>query len=295
MGKLPESLLFMKSQQIYARGPEHQERKIIQGVESPKEISVEGTKGCVEGNGKLAPLTFRGYQDKNHLDQWARENERLSLLGSKAAVFGHEVANSLTVISSSLQFVEMELETKQVGDPDLIAVIKSAVGEIDRLGSLLKEFRSPVRFQTCDLTSTDLVKVIEEVLALEVLVCQAGGIIVKFEFEDAVPRVRLDAAKIKQVVLNLCKNAVEAMPQGGCLTLKVCRSGRTVVLEISDNGIGLPESVNIFELFRTTKPGGSGIGLSVVQQIVSAHNGTIACASEAGRGTTFRIVFPIAN
>ena len=63
-------------------------------------------------------------------------------------------------------------------------------------------------------------KVVEEFLALEVLVCHAGGIIIKFEFENAPPLVKLDAAKIKQVILNLCKNSVEAMPQGGCLTLK---------------------------------------------------------------------------
>lgn len=284
----------MKSQQIYPREREHQGRKRMQRVASPKEIFVEGTNGYVEGNGKLGPVTSRSYQDQNHLDQWARENERLSLLGSRAAVFGHEVANSLTVISSSLQFVEMELEKKQANDPALIAVIQSAVGEIDRLDSLLSEFRSPVRLQTCDLISTDLVKIVEEVLALEVLVCQAGGIIVKLEFEDVVPRVRLDAAKIKQVILNLCKNAVEAMPQGGCLTIKIYPSGQTVVLEISDNGVGLPESVNVFELFKTTKPGGSGMGLFIVQQIVSAHNGTIACTSET-RGTTFKIVFPIAE
>ncbi len=267
----------------------------MQGIEGAKETMAEGTEGYVGGNGKLAPVTFRGYQDKNHLDQWAQENERQSLLGSRAAVFGHEVANSLTIISSSLQFVEMELERKQVNDPGLVAIIRGAVGETDRLDSLLNEFRSPARFQTVDLICTDLVKVVEEVLALEVLVCRAGGIIVKFEFEDAVPLVRLDAAKIKQVILNLCKNAVEAMSQGGCLTLNVCRSGQTVVLEISDNGVGVPDSVNVFELFKTTKPGGSGIGLSVVQQIVSAHNGTIACTSETGHGTTFKIVFPIAN
>jgi signal transduction histidine kinase len=139
------------------------------------------------------------------------------------------------------------------------------------------------------------VKVVEEILALEMLVCRAAGIIVKFEFEDAVPQVRLDAAKIKQVILNLCKNAVEAMPQGGCLTLNVYRTEPTVVLEISDTGIGMPENLNKFELFKTTKPGGSGIGLSVVQQIVSAHNGTITCTSESGRGTTFKVVFPIVN
>lgn len=285
----------MKSQQIYPGERKHQERRIIQGVESPKEIFAEGTEGSAEGNGKLAPATFRGYQDKNHLNQWGRENERLSLLESRAAVFGHEVANSLTVISSSLQFVKTEFETKGVNDAALVAVIRGAAGEVDRLDSLLNEFRSPGRFPTSDLISTDLVKVIEEVLVLEALVCRARGIIVKFEFENTVPLVKLDAAKIKQAILNLCKNAVEAIPQGGRLTLKIYGCGRKVVLEISDNGIGLPESVNIFELFETTKPGGSGIGLAVVQQIVSAHNATIACASEAGRGTTFKIVFPIAD
>jgi len=265
----------------------------MQSIEGSKETIVEAGEGCVGVNGKCATTTFSGYEDENHRDQWAHENEPLSLLGSRAAVFGHEFANSLTVISSSLQFVERELEKRRVNDSALMAVIQSALGEINRLDLLLNEFRSPAAFQACELINTDLVKVVEEVLALQMLICRAGGIVVKFEFEDAVPLVRLDAAKIKQVVLNLCKNAVEAMPQGGCLTLKVCRSGRTVVLEISDNGIGMPENLNKFELFKTTKPGGSGIGLSIVQQIVLAHNSTITCASHAGHGTTFRIVFPI--
>jgi len=266
-----------------------------QGRKIRKETFVKGTGGYVGSNGKLASVTSMGYQDKNHLDQQVQENERLSLLGNKSAVFGHELANSLTVISSSLQFVEMDLERKQVDDPALLAVIQGAVGEVYRLDSLLNEFRFPARFQICDLICCDLVKIVEEILALQMLVCRAAGIIVKFEFEDAVPQLRLDTAKIKQVILNLCKNAVEAMPQGGCLTLKVYRTEPTVVLEIIDNGIGMPENLNKFELFKTTKPGGSGIGLSVVRQIVSAHNGTITCTSESGRGTTFKVVFPIVN
>lgn len=267
----------------------------MQGIEGSNQTFGEGIEGSGGGKRKLAPATSRSYHDENYRDQSARENERLSLLGSRAAVFGHEVANSLTVISSTLQFVERELATKRVDDPALIAVIRGAVGEVDRLDSLLDEFRSSGRFQTCNLISTDLVKVIEEVLALQMLVCRAGGITVKFEFENALPLVKLDPAKIKQAILNLCRNAVEAMPQGGCLMLNAYRSERTVILEISDNGTGIPDSVNIFELFKTTKPDGSGIGLFIVQQIVSAHHATIMYTSEAGRGTTFRIVFPIAD
>jgi signal transduction histidine kinase len=267
----------------------------LKGVGISKELFVEGTQNAVGSGARLRSIAGGSHPDQKKSERWAQENEPLSLLGSRAAVFGHEVANSLHVISSSLQFVEMELEKNQVNDPALIAVVEGAVGEINRLDSLLDEFRFPARLQAVELISTDLVEVVKEVLVLEMLVCRARGIIVEFEFEDAVPLVKLDATKMKQVVLNLCKNAVEAMPQGGCLTIKIYRSGRTVVLEIGDNGIGVPDSVNTFALFKTTKPGGSGIGLFIVQQIVSTHSGTIACTSEAGQGTTFKIVFPIAN
>jgi signal transduction histidine kinase len=97
------------------------------------------------------------------------------------------------------------------------------------------------------------------------------------------------------VILNLCKNAVEAMPKGGCLAVKSYSFGDAVVLEIIDNGVGIPKEANIFALFKTTKIEGSGLGLAVVEQIVSAHNGTIDYTSELGSGTTFKIVFPIAT
>jgi signal transduction histidine kinase len=248
--------------------------RMVPVVESHKETFAVGA------NGKLVPFTGNRFP---------------SLFESREAVFVHEVRNVLTVILSALQFVERELEAKQVQDRALTAVIEGGVEAIDRAGSLLDEFRSPAHFQTTDFVSTDLVRVVQEVLALEIVVCRAVGIEVKFEIEDAVPRVRLNARKIKQAILNLCKNAIEAMPKGGCLTLKVYRSGPTVVLEISDNGIGLPDSVNIFELFQTTKAGGTGIGLFLVQQIVSEHNAAITCTSKAGRGTTFKVVFPAAD
>jgi signal transduction histidine kinase len=82
------------------------------------------------------------------------------------------------------------------------------------------------------------------------------------------------------------------MRDGGCLTVKVYRSERMVVLEIGDTGIGIPRGMNIFESFNTTKAGGSGLGLPLVQQIVSAHNGTINYTTEAGHGTTFKVCLP---
>ncbi len=228
-------------------------------------------------------------QDQIHPEQRAQETERLALLGTMATVFAHEVGNPLAGISLSLKCVESQLEKQEISPPSLISMIRGAIGEIDRLGSLLKEFRSLAPEQTLDLECADLVKIVEEALALEMIAYRAAGITVKFAFEEALPLVSLDTAKIKQVILNLCKNAVEAMPEGRCLTLKCYRTRGMVVLEISDDGVGVPDDVNIFELFKTTKPSGTGLGLPLVQQIVSAHNGTIDYKSEPGRGATFKV------
>jgi signal transduction histidine kinase len=159
---------------------------------------------------------------------------------------------------------------------------------------MLNEFRSLSVPQSLDFKSTDLRKVVEETLAIQLIVYRAAGVVVKFDFADPLPAANLDAVKIKQVILNLCKNAVEAMPKGGCLTVKCYAFGATVVLEIADNGMGMPEGIDPFALFKTTKLGGSGLGLPIVEQIVLAHNGTIDYTSELEGGTTFTIVFPAA-
>jgi signal transduction histidine kinase len=216
-------------------------------------------------------------------------------MGARAAILSHELANSITVISSALQFIDTELGKKRVNDPAFTVTIRGALEEVKRLASMLDEFRSPAHLETCELVRGDLVKLIQEIVALQILVCAPQGISVSFESDDAILPMKLNTAKLKQLVLNLCKNAADAMPEGGQLALKVYRCGPSIGLDITDNGIGIADNPNTFELFKTTKPGGSGIGLSVVQQIVSAHNGTITCSSGAGRGTTFKIVFPAAD
>ena len=221
----------------------------------------------------------------------SQETERLALVGTMAAVFAHEVANPLSGLSASLRFVESDLEEKDFDVPFLRATVQGAMREVDRLVTLLNEFRSLAVPQRLDLKLTDFQEIIEEILASEKLAYRAAGITVKTDFES-LPMIRIDPAKIKQVVLNLCKNAVEAMRGGGCLMVKAYRSELMVVLEISDDGIGVAHGVNIFELFKTTKPCGSGLGLPVVQQIVSAHNGTINYTTEAGQGTTFKVCLP---
>jgi signal transduction histidine kinase len=219
----------------------------------------------------------------------AQESERLALLGISAATFAHEVANPLSAIFGALQFIKSELEGKHLNSPVLTTTVLGAIQEVDRLCLLLNEFRALALPQHLDLQSTDIKEVIEEVLAIQMRIYAAAGCSVRLEFENDLPPVTLDTAKMKQVILNLCNNAIEAMPEGGCLTLKSYHSGQAIVLEIGDTGVGVPEDMDVFELFKTTKIGGTGLGLPIVQQIISAHNGTINYTTAPGHGTTFKI------
>ena len=120
----------------------------------------------------------------------------------------------------------------------------------------------------------------------------ANPITLEEQFPEDLPQVMADTEKLKAVLLNLSKNAIEAMPKGGKLTLRGYQSGKNVYIEVEDTGVGIPAGVNIFEPFTTSKATGWGLGLSIVQQIISAHNGTIEYRSDPGQGTIFKIRLP---
>jgi signal transduction histidine kinase len=281
--------------------PSSEEKKLMETTYQGKRVGVSSERFIAGGqNGvAIAPRrasTTRGrVADLKGLAPTAKESERLALLGTMAAVFAHEVANPLHGISTALEFVERELESTNFEVDFLLATLQAAMREIDRLGSLLNEFRGIATAQNLDFQKTDLVKNTKEVLSCQRDACRALGITLELQFENPLPPVMADADKIKQVVLNLCKNAVDAMPAGGRLTVNGYHAAEMVVLEISDTGTGIPEGLEVFELFRTTKPGGSGLGLPLVRQIVSAHRGAINYTSEPGHGTTFKVYLPAAD
>jgi signal transduction histidine kinase len=264
-------------------------------VGASNERSVTGTQNT---RGNVVPLKLINGGRHSRLERpghRVHNSERLALLGISAAAFAHEVANPLSAIFGALQFVESELEGEHVNGPVLRTTVLGAMREVDRLCLLLSEFRALALPQNLNLQSTDIKKVIEDVLAVQMRVYAAAGCSVTLEFENDLPPVTLDTAKVKQVILNLCNNGIEAMPEGGCLTLKGYHSGQSMVLEIRDTGVGVPEGLDVFELFKTTKAGGTGLGLPIVHQIISAHNGTINYTTEPGRGTTFKISLPAAD
>jgi signal transduction histidine kinase len=207
------------------------------------------------------------------------------------ALFAHEVANSLNSVFACLQLLDMKAQEQCWRDPEMKSLLESAQGEIKRLGALLKDFRSFSQPRDYDFELTDVSQLIDEVIGEDKLVYDSAGVRLEFDFPQTL-LVKLDQEKMKQAILRLCKNAVEAMPSGGVLTFRGYEAEGRVFLEIGDTGAGIPEGLEVFAPFRTTKPRGSGLGLPIVSQIISGHNGIIDYVSDPGKGTTFKISLP---
>jgi two-component system, LuxR family, sensor kinase FixL len=256
----------------------------------PIELSV--TK-IVEDQEAHYAAFIRDISEKVRLQEQMVENERLIAIGTTAAKIGHELANPLNGMSLTIQLLEQRLN-RQLNpvDGQITSTVNRLRNEVSRLGTLLEEFRSLSRREKFDFQPTTLTALVGEAIEIEMPRYAEKGIQVECSFASDLPTIIVDIDKMKQVILNLAKNAAEAMAGGGKISIKATASDDKVTLEISDTGTGIPTGIDIFEPFFTTKPQGIGIGLSIVQQIVRAHGGSITYDSEHGKGTTFVIALP---
>jgi two-component system sensor histidine kinase HydH len=206
----------------------------------------------------------------------------------------HEIANPLSGMYSTVQFLERELaDPNGISFETLRRDIENLRSEIDRLRALLHELRDFIRSSRLDLRSVSLGQIAAEVVAMEQHDHRARGVRTELDCPPSLPCVIADRQKLKQVLLNLCKNAVEAMSDGGKLVVRARQQGDEVVLEVKDTGSGIPDDVEVFKIGSTIKPNGLGLGLVIARQIVAAHGGVISYRSEPNKGTTFRIAIPL--
>ncbi len=234
---------------------------------------------------------IRDISEKAHLQAQLVERARLASIDETTAMLVHEIANPLNGLSMSIQLLERRLG--EASDESVTATLRRVGNEVSRLKSLLYDYRSLSKVDSYDLRPASIPNIIEELCAVEKPRIVAKGIQVQLEMDRDLPAVLADREKIKQVLLNLCKNAEEAMTEGGTLTLHAHESGGKIILEVRDTGIGIPSNFNLFEPFKTTKPLGTGLGLIIVRHIVSRHQGSLSYTSEPGRGTSFFVALPI--
>ncbi len=179
--------------------------------------------------------------------------------------------------------------------PKLEQYLDVAKGEINRLDYIITQFLQAIRPAAPQLKLASLNDVVEKTLDLLQPELDNRGLTVKTKLARQLPAAPLDATQMQQVLVNLIKNAMQAMTRGGTLTLQTGEGADGVWVSVADTGGGIPqEQINrIFEPFFTTKKKGTGLGLMIVQRIVRAHGGRIELESHAGRGTTFRVWLPL--
>lgn len=236
---------------------------------------------------------IRDISEKIALQERLLERERLAAIGTTAASFAHEIGNPLNSMYMHAQLLERRLaRVEQELDPRINASVTALLGETRRLSHLLDEFRALARRHRLSVVPTDLTTLIQDLLGNETPSLNARGINVERQLPPSLRTSFIDSEKIRQVLLNLLKNAADAMPEGGRLRLVVSETESRVRIEVHDTGCGMPTDIDPFEPFVTSKPDGTGLGLPVALQIVQAHGGTLQHEPAEGGGTVFSLELP---
>lgn len=245
-----------------------------------------GPDGAVTGT----LVSFQDLSEIRELRAAAEHAERLAALGRLAAGLAHEIRNPLSSISGSVQLVR----EAEIGDEDrkLLGIV---LGEVERLDDLVATMlqigrpREPVR------SDRDLGALVGDVVS----VASAGpapeaGVHIDYVVPDEAVHAWIDGDQMRQVVWNLLKNALQASPEAGTVTVRVLRDGGDAVVTVADEGSGIdePSRARMFDTFYSSRPQGVGLGLALVKQIVDQHEGTVEVESAPGEGATFRVRVP---
>lgn len=236
-------------------------------------------------------LTIEDLTERVNMRQQMARMDRLASLGRMSAGIAHEVRNPLTGVSLLLD----ELHDRLLGKETDQLLIRQALGEIERLEALVNELLGFASMQAPQLTDGQVPKVLQDSLLLVRKQCERGQIEIVEQIAQPLPAIKLDADRLKQVFLNLFNNAIDAMPEGGTLTVSAEAVETDIEIRISDTGVGISveQLPLIFEPFYTSKGQGTGLGLAISYNIISEHNGEVDVESQPGEGTTVRIQLPL--
>lgn len=236
----------------------------------------------------------RTMEDLNRVEAQLLRQEKLAALGQLAAGIAHEIRNPLTSINILIQSMREKLPIENAFQEDL-KVIEEEIGRINEIVEQFLRFAkpSPPLFE-----KTEVFPILEETLQLLRPQIEKSRISVKKEFYP-LPPMTIDKEQIKQVILNILLNAIQAMPEGGHLILggRVSEDGDGVKLWIKDSGVGIPSEVmnKLFDPFFSTKESGMGLGLSIAHRIIDSHHGKIEVESTPGKGTLFTLFLPFSH
>ena len=225
-----------------------------------------------------------------------RLQDQYNEIAQLAGALAHEIKNPLSVIGMNMELLAEDFENGQTPmERRALNKINIVQTQCHRLQNLLDDFLRFARIRHLDMAPGSLNEHIERVLQFFSPQTTASGVEVTEYFDPDLPSIMLDEQTLEAALMNLVKNAIEAMPDGGQLTARTRLTRSGVALDLIDTGQGMDQStaIHIFDAFFSTKDGGSGLGLPTARKTIEAHGGRIGVQSELGRGTQFTIEFPM--
>lgn len=249
-------------------------------------------------------ITLEDISEKTRFEEQLVLSEKMAGMGLLASSIAHELGNPLTIMNSTLQYIRHTMlkagdQQPKLAIPtvDMIEAVETMMDSIKQMHELLRILSGFNGSQLPRFEPTDLRRVLSQMLTFIHSEAEVHGISIHYEFDDCLPDCEVDLREVKQLFLNLLKNAMEAMPGGGELRIKMypVADKDAVRADISDTGTGIVEAKlrSIFKPFYSTKPDGTGLGLSFCQRVVEEHSGKISVDSELHKGSTFSVILPV--
>jgi signal transduction histidine kinase len=241
-----------------------------------------------------ALLTMRDAESARRIEDEIELSRRISASGRVTRGVAHEVKNPINAIVLHLQLLRNKMQHADADTNRHVDIIDSEIHRLDRVVQILVDFTRP---RDLHLEETDLRLMIDEVALLAAPDAEQHGVKLACELPQSPVPVKVDVDLMKQAILNVVVNGVQAMPNGGTLTIAARRDDETVVLEVKDQGTGIPADLRdkVFELYFTTKKSGTGVGLALTYQVLQWHYGSVDFESAEGKGTSFRLRLPLAE
>jgi two-component system sensor histidine kinase HydH len=239
--------------------------------------------------GVLSLLTLKGLKDSQ---EELRRSERLAALGRMAAGVAHELRNPLSSIKGLAMLMKSGREKNRTALDETADLL---VGEVDRLNRGIEELLDYAKPDQLKVSDVDVNTMVEKTSSLLTADLDAGNIGLELQLDPAVPSISADEDKLNRLLLNLLLNGVQAMENGGRLTISTSCTGKEIIIQVVDTGTGIAPAdlKKIFDPYFTTKNTGTGLGLAICSKIVEEHGGEITLSSVVGKGTTAEVKIPI--
>jgi len=285
-----------------AHGHHHFEtvRLTRDGRQVPVEVTVSELRDP-QGHAIGRSAILRDITGRKHLEEEKLRAERLAVIGAMSAKLAHEIRNPLSSITLNIELVRDEVETLSRNNPDAgkesRSLLESLDSEVRRIQRVTEDYLKFARLPKPMRDRVQLNEILDQGLSFLNSLFSATSVTLRTELDPKLPALHADEGQLWQAILNLVRNAIEAMPSGGTLTVRTETSGGQVVLTVADTGKGMTEAecAQVFTPFFSTKVGGTGLGLPLTQQIITEHGGQIRCESVPNQGTRFIIEFPLSH